>query len=77
MALIKNMILVFVLIGKISLTTDLICSVQELSPFHVFRWGLVQDWTFVHLKRLSVIINDDFFEEGECYRPGTLAYIST
>ena len=29
------------------------------------------------LKRLSVIINDDFFEEGECYGPGTLTYIST
>ena len=29
------------------------------------------------LKWLSVIINDDSFEEGECYGPGTLAYIST
>ena len=37
----------------------------------------VRDWTFVRLKRLSVVINDDSFEEGECYGPGTLAYIST
>ena len=37
----------------------------------------VRDWTFVRLKRLSVIINDDSFEEGECYRPDTLTYIST
>ena len=35
----------------------------------------VQDWTFDRLKRLSVIINNDFFEEGECYGRGTLSYI--
>ena len=29
----------------------------------------VQDWTLFHLKRLSIIVNDDFLEEGECYGP--------
>ena len=37
----------------------------------------VQDWTFDCLKRLSVIINGDFFDEGECYGPDTLTCIST
>ena len=27
----------------------------------------VRDWTFVCLKRPFVIINDDYFGEGECY----------
>ena len=41
--------------------------------YHVVRW----DWTLFFLKRLSVIIKDDFFEEGEFYGQGTLSYIST
>ena len=44
--------------------------------YHVVRWGLVRYWTFVRLKRLSVIIYDEFFEEGELYEPGTLTCIS-
>ena len=32
----------------------------------------IRDWTLFCLKRLSVIINDDFFEEGECNGPGSL-----
>ena len=36
----------------------------------------VLDWTMVCLKRPFVIINDDSFEEGECYGKGTLTYIS-
>ena len=27
----------------------------------------VRDWTLFRLKKLYIIINDDFFEEGECY----------
>ena len=37
----------------------------------------VRDWTFVSPKMAYVIINDDSFEEGECYGPGTLTYVST
>ena len=37
----------------------------------------IRDWTLFCLKRLSVIINDDFFEERECYGPELSPYIST
>ena len=35
--------------------------------FQVVRWGLVRDYTLLPWKWLHVILNDDFFEKGECY----------
>ena len=46
--------------------------------YHVVRWELTSEiGPLFCLKWFSVIKYDDFFEEGECYGPGTLTYIST
>ena len=45
--------------------------------FHVVRWGLGWDWTFLCRKWLYIIINDDFLEMGECYDLAFLPRLST